>query len=98
MFVIRFGSEGDWKHALHNGPWQFDFNVVMLKDFDGDTRPSQMIFDTIESWVHVTDLPLDKRCKAFGGKHLRVRAKISLYEPLVRGFFLKTSGRGGHMV
>ena len=25
------------------------------------------------------------------GKHLRVRAKISVYEPLVRGFYLKSS-------
>ena len=66
MFMIRFGSEGDWKHVLHNGPWQFDFNVVALKDYDGATRPSEMIFDSIEAWVRVDDLPLDKRSKAFG--------------------------------
>lgn len=111
IFMIRFGSEGDWKHALHNGPWQFDFNVVVLKDYDGEARPSEMVFDSIEVWVRVDDLPLDKRTKAFGealgnwlgtvvkvdvgedglarGTQLRVRARIALHEPLVRGFYLK---------
>ncbi|KAE8797934.1 hypothetical protein D1007_26835 [Hordeum vulgare] len=59
-------GEGDWKHARNNGPWQFDFNVLILKDYDGKTRPSEMIFDTVDVWVRVEDLPLDKRTKEFG--------------------------------
>jgi hypothetical protein len=31
-FVVHFSSEGDWKYVMHNGPWQFDFHVVLLKD------------------------------------------------------------------
>jgi hypothetical protein len=50
-FVVRFDSEGDWKHALRNGPWQFDFNVVLLKDFDGAVRLSEMVFDSMDIWV-----------------------------------------------
>ncbi|KAI5008249.1 hypothetical protein ZWY2020_009297 [Hordeum vulgare] len=106
-------GEGDWKHARNNGPWQFDFNILILKDYDGKTRPSEMIFDTVEVWARVEDLPLDRRTKEFGevlgnwlgevvkvdvendgfakGKYLRVRAKISVYEPLVRYFNLKES-------
>ena len=41
LFLVNFGSEGDWRHALNNGPWQFDFNVLVLKDYDGSTRPSE---------------------------------------------------------
>ena len=113
MFVVNFGSEGDWRHALNNGPWQFDFSVLVLKDYDGITRPSEMTFDTVEGWVRVADLPLDKRSKAFGealenwlgesvrvdvqkdgfakGANLRFRVKLSVFEPLVRGFYLKKS-------
>lgn len=113
IFAVRFGSEGDWRHALNNGPWQFDFHVVVLKDYEGSTRPSEMVFDTVETWVRVADLPLDKRTKEFGealgewlgkvvrvdveedgfarGKYLRVRAKISVFEPLVRRFRLRSS-------
>ncbi|KAE8782259.1 hypothetical protein D1007_44349 [Hordeum vulgare] len=113
IFLVHFGGEGDWKHARNNGPWKFDFNVLILKDYDGKTRPSEMIFDTVEVWVRIEDLPLDRRTKEFGevlgnwlgevvkvdvendgfakGKYLRVRAKISVYEPLVRYFNLKES-------
>ncbi|KAE8802543.1 hypothetical protein D1007_21731 [Hordeum vulgare] len=113
LFLVHFGGEGDWKHARNNGPWQFDFNILILKDYDGKTRPSEMIFDTVEVWARVEDLPLDRRTKEFGevlgnwlgevvkvdvendgfakGKYLRVRAKISVYEPLVRYFNLKES-------
>ncbi|KAE8772798.1 hypothetical protein D1007_55168 [Hordeum vulgare] len=66
LFLVHFGGEGDWKHARNNGPWQFDFNVLILKDYDGKTRPSEMIFDTVEVWVRVEDLPLDRRTKEFG--------------------------------
>ena len=106
--MVNFGSEGDWKHTLNNGPWQFDFNIVVLKDYDGVTRPSEMVFDTVEVWARVADLPLNKRTKEFGevlgnwlggvvrvdvekdgfakGPNPRFRAKLSVHEPLVRGF------------
>jgi hypothetical protein len=66
MFVVRFHSEGDWRHAMKNGPWQFDFNVILLKEFDGSIRPSDMIFDTMDIWVRVLDLPMDMMNRAYG--------------------------------
>ncbi|KAI5001329.1 hypothetical protein ZWY2020_025979 [Hordeum vulgare] len=113
IFGVHFGCEGDWKHVMNNGPWQFDFNVVILKNYEGDTRPSEMVFDNIDIWVRVHDLPPARRTEVFGKAlgnwlgeivrvdcdnegiarcaHLRVRAKIFVHEPLVRGFYLKTS-------
>jgi hypothetical protein len=65
-FVVRFSSEGDWKHVLRNGPWQFDFNVVLVKEYDGSIRPSDMVFDSLEMWVRVLDLPMDMMNRAYG--------------------------------
>jgi hypothetical protein len=65
-FVVRFNSEGDWKHAMHNGPWQFDFNVVLLKRYDGSIHPSDMVFDSMEIHVRVLDLPMDMMNRAYG--------------------------------
>jgi hypothetical protein len=58
-FVVRFGSEGDWKHAVKNGPWQFDFHAILLEEYDGSVRPSDMAFHKLAVWVRVRDLPLD---------------------------------------
>jgi hypothetical protein len=65
-FVVRFSSEGDWYHAMNNGPWQFDFNAVLLKNYVGSVRPSDMTFDTMEVWVRVLDLPMDMMNRVFG--------------------------------
>uniref|UniRef100_A0ACD5ZRN2 Uncharacterized protein n=1 Tax=Avena sativa TaxID=4498 RepID=A0ACD5ZRN2_AVESA len=65
-FVVRFSSEGDWKHAMKNGPWQFDFHVLLLKEYDGSIRPSDMVFDTMDIWVRVLDLPMDMMNRAYG--------------------------------
>nr|XP_020191607.1 uncharacterized protein LOC109777374 [Aegilops tauschii subsp. strangulata] len=111
IISVQFGSEGDWRHVLINGPWQYDFAVLVMKDYEGDKRPSEMIFDKVDVWVRVSDLPPDKRTEVFGralgnwlgetikvdvdregvarGNQLRVRTKISMIEPLVRGFYLK---------
>ena len=64
--MVRFSSEGDWRHALNNGPWQFDFHVVFLKDYTGSVRPYDMVFDSMEVWVRVLDLPMDKMNKVHG--------------------------------
>jgi hypothetical protein len=58
-FVVRFASKGDYKHAMNNGPWQFDFQMVLLKEYSGYVRPSDMVFDLVEIWVRVLDLPMD---------------------------------------
>jgi hypothetical protein len=78
-FVVRFGSEGDWNHAVHNGPWQFDFSAVLMEDYDGKVRPSDMNFDRMAIWIRVFDLPLDMMNKVYGklignwvGKYLSV--------------------------
>ena len=113
VFVVHFRSEGDWRHAMNNGPWQYDFNVLALKEYERNVRPSEMVFDRIDVWVKIADLPPGKRTYAFRkalgnwlgevvkvkvdkdgmarGNQLRVRARIPLFEPLVRDFFLKHS-------
>uniref|UniRef100_A0ACD5X2F2 Uncharacterized protein n=1 Tax=Avena sativa TaxID=4498 RepID=A0ACD5X2F2_AVESA len=65
-FKVRFNSEGDWRHVLRNGPWQFDLHVILLKDYDGSVRPSDMTFDSMDIWARVLDLPMDFMNRAYG--------------------------------
>ncbi|KAE8797310.1 hypothetical protein D1007_27560 [Hordeum vulgare] len=66
IFEVHFGNEWDWKHAMNNGPWQYYFNVLILKEYDCNTTPSKMIFDKIEVWVQVRDMRPRKRTNMFG--------------------------------
>ncbi|KAI4978167.1 hypothetical protein ZWY2020_014721 [Hordeum vulgare] len=99
IFEVQFGSEGDWKHAMNNGPWQYDFNVLILKEYDGNTRPSKMLFDTIDVWVQVRDLPPGKRNNTFGnalGNWLGEVVKVDVdSEGRARGEHLRISGGAG---
>jgi hypothetical protein len=40
--------------------------VVLLKDFDGAVRPSEMVFDSMDIWVRVLDLPMDMMNRVYG--------------------------------
>jgi hypothetical protein len=33
--------------------------MVLLKEYSGSVRPSDMVFDSVEIWVRVLDLPMD---------------------------------------
>ncbi|KAE8812526.1 hypothetical protein D1007_10450 [Hordeum vulgare] len=66
VFEVHFGSEGDWKHFLNNGPWQYDFSVLIIKNYEGGTRPSKMVFDKIDVWFQVHVLPPDMRTEDLG--------------------------------
>jgi hypothetical protein len=45
--------------------------MVLLNEYSGSVRPSDMVFDTVEIWVRVLDLPMDMMnlffAKLFGG-------------------------------
>ncbi|KAK1666142.1 hypothetical protein QYE76_054301 [Lolium multiflorum] len=62
-FVVRFSSEGDRKHVAKNGPWQFDFHAVLLKDWAGS---ADMVFNSMDIWVRVLDLPMDMMNRFYG--------------------------------
>ncbi|KAK1682768.1 hypothetical protein QYE76_043616 [Lolium multiflorum] len=51
---------------MNNGPWQFDFAAVLLKNYAGSVRPSDMIFDSMDIWIRVPDLPMDMMNKLYG--------------------------------
>jgi hypothetical protein len=39
---------------------------MLVKNFDGAVRPSEMQFDSLEMWVRVLDLPMDFMNRVYG--------------------------------
>jgi hypothetical protein len=64
-------SEGDWRHVMGNGPWQFEHHAIVLKEMKGNARPSEVELATLTVWVQFLDLPPgmmnEKYCHILGG-------------------------------
>ena len=43
--------------AIHKGPWLFRNQGVLIEEYDGFTKPSQIKLDTMEIWAQIHDLP-----------------------------------------
>lgn len=65
-FTLQLASEGDWNHVMNNGPWQFDFHAVVLKEMQGNVRPSEMRFTSLPVWDQFLDLPPGMMTKKYG--------------------------------
>ncbi|GMP72848.1 hypothetical protein CsSME_00030745 [Camellia sinensis var. sinensis] len=66
LFLIQFGHIVDKKRVRLNGPWNFDKQLVMLKEFNGDLQPLDITFSTMAFWVHVSNLPLISMTRDMG--------------------------------
>ncbi|KAE8772457.1 hypothetical protein D1007_55492 [Hordeum vulgare] len=62
MIVLERTMQRAWE--LHKEAWFRDLGGNVFSDYEGGTRPSEMVFDKVEIWVH--DLPPDRRTKGFG--------------------------------
>ncbi|GMP71578.1 hypothetical protein CsSME_00029926 [Camellia sinensis var. sinensis] len=58
LVLIQFGHIVDKRRVMINGPWSFDKQLVMLKEFNRALQPSEITFSTMEFWVHASNLPL----------------------------------------
>ena len=65
-FVVQMQSEGDWKHVMENGPWQFEYHAVVMKEIMGNIRPSEVMFTSLPLWVQFLDLPTGMMKKKYG--------------------------------
>lgn len=66
LWVIEFTKMKDKQRVLAGRPWLFDQHLVALEDFDGNTIPTQMTFNTAAFWIQVHDIPLVCMSKAVG--------------------------------
>lgn len=58
LFVVEFGSEVDMERALAGTPWMVSRYAVILKVYDEKLSASDIVFDRMEMWVRILDLPL----------------------------------------
>ncbi|KAM0859874.1 hypothetical protein ACQ4PT_046911 [Festuca glaucescens] len=55
-FIAQFMCLGDWKTAMHGGPWLFRRNAVVIEEYDGLVNTETIPLDSIRVWARIMGL------------------------------------------
>ncbi|CAM0881011.1 unnamed protein product [Alopecurus aequalis] len=67
LFVAEFGTKADKTRVLDGPPWVVGKHAVLLREFNADLRPKDMIFNAMKIWARIINLPfgyMHKKCGA----------------------------------
>ena len=68
IWLFEFADENDKRRVMEGRSWSFDKQIVVLNEFDGSTKPSQMEFMHSTFWIQAHDMPLLCMNKSVGTK------------------------------
>ncbi|KAE8778582.1 hypothetical protein D1007_48482 [Hordeum vulgare] len=66
VFVAEFGKKSDMDRVKDGPPWVVGKHAVLLRDFDVDLKPRDMVFNRLKVWVRILNLPFGYMQKKFG--------------------------------
>ena len=81
MFVAEFGSDRDRERVLRGSPWMVGKYAVLLQEFDAKLTVQEIVFDRMEIWVRILNLPLGWMNRTRGSRAMTLQEKA----PLVPG-------------
>jgi hypothetical protein len=64
-FILEFETEHHYKYALDGGPWRHKGDALIVVPYDGASRPSEVVIDSINIWVRFYDVPVTLMSSAF---------------------------------
>lgn len=47
-FVLEFANEEEYNYVIHGGPWRHKGDALIVVSYDGFSRPSEVIIDSID--------------------------------------------------
>ena len=57
LYIVKFLCLGDWERVMHDAPWNFRGDAVLIMPYDGVTKPSTIKLETIDIWIQIHDVP-----------------------------------------
>jgi hypothetical protein len=66
LFVAKFGSKADKDRIMDGPPWVVGKHAVLLRDFNIDMRPQDMIINRLKLWARIINLPFGYMHKRWG--------------------------------
>jgi hypothetical protein len=58
MFVVELGSKLEMERIMAGSPWMVGRHVVILQPYDERLSASHIVYDRMEIWVRLLNLPL----------------------------------------
>ncbi|KAF8692514.1 hypothetical protein HU200_039614 [Digitaria exilis] len=75
-FLLEFASERSLNLALNGGPWKFRGDALIVVRYDGCSRLSEVVIESVPLWLRIYDIPVmlqrNDVLNALGGKVGRV--------------------------
>uniref|UniRef100_A0ACD5W7X4 Uncharacterized protein n=1 Tax=Avena sativa TaxID=4498 RepID=A0ACD5W7X4_AVESA len=56
-FIIEFSEEGDRRHAVRGGPWQYKMDIFLVEPMEDGVDPVLVPFTTVPMWVQFHNIP-----------------------------------------
>lgn len=66
LFLVEFDDERDKRKVLDMCPWNYEKNLVLLQEFEGDKVPKDLVLKWSLFWVQIHNLPLKSRTRETG--------------------------------
>jgi hypothetical protein len=64
-YLLEFSSDKSLSFAIRGGPWSFRGDAVILVQYDGLTKLSEVTIESIPLWIRIYDIPVSMMTKAF---------------------------------
>ncbi|KAK9989112.1 hypothetical protein SO802_029351 [Lithocarpus litseifolius] len=61
LFLVEFGDGRDKKKVLDMRPWNYDKQLILFQDFEGDQIPKEISLKWSPFWVQISNLPLKSK-------------------------------------
>ncbi|XP_072147516.1 uncharacterized protein [Setaria viridis] len=64
-YLLEFKSECGLKYVLRGGPWKYRGDALIIVRYDGFTRPSDVVIESIPLLVRLYDIPIGMMTDSF---------------------------------
>jgi hypothetical protein len=56
LFMAEFGSEAERSRVAKGGPWKLSNHAILLKNFDVNIQPEDVVFNELTVWARIINL------------------------------------------
>lgn len=76
LFVAEFGSNRDLERVMQGTPWMVGKFAVLLQEYNEKLSAAEIVFDKMEIWVRILNLPLGWMNRARGSRAMDMIGKV----------------------